>query len=98
MAALVVAGLPPQLKVLLLQDNSIGDEGAKSLARAIASESFRPRHLNLRDNRLDKAGAAADELREAVRGHYVELKLEPKPSAATVLPSAKEQMRALDIS
>jgi hypothetical protein len=28
-----------------------------------------------------------------VRGKYIELKLEPSPSASTVLPSAREQMK-----
>ena len=93
--ALVGAGLPAQLMKLHLQDNSIGNEGALSLALAITSSTLKPRHLNLRENhKLDKDGDGADELRAASRSGFVELKLEPKPSAATVLPSVKEQMKA----
>lgn len=99
-AALASSRLPTALKVCQLQDNVIGDEGACELARAIRAKlvAFRPRHLNVRENRFDPGGAAADALRAAVSEHYVELKIEPKPSAANVLPSVKAQMRAVDIS
>ena len=43
-------------------------------------------------------GPVAEELREIVKGKYVELKLEPKPSAASVMPSMREQMKAVEIS
>lgn len=97
-SALCLAGLPGKLRVVQLQDNSIGEAGARSLARAIGDGSFKPRHLNVKENRWVKGGDADEELRAAVRANYVELKIEPKPSAATVLPSAAKQMKALDIS
>ena len=91
--------LPTELKIVNLQDNSIGEGGVKAISYAISSKRFKPRHLNLRENnKLDKSGPVAEELREIVKGKYVELKLEPKPSAASVMPSMKEQMKALEIS
>ena len=97
-AALTNAGLPT-LMVLNLQENSIGADGAKSIAHAISTSAFKPRHLNLRENhKLDKNDNAAEELRRTAMHSFVELKMEPRLSAETVMPSMKTQMKALAIS
>ena len=75
----------PNLKILSVQDNSIGPEGMWTFAKAIRSKTFRVRHLNVLDNKCG-LGAEMEELKEAVRGNYIELR-------APRVESAKEMMK-----
>lgn len=74
----------PQLKILSLQDNSIGDDGMRAFARAIQAKTFRVRHLNVLDNTCG-LGSAMEELKEAVKGCYVELRAPKVATAKAVM-------------
>ena len=88
-----LSAVPSRVQKLQLQANVIGESGASAIADAIASSKFEPRHLNILENRFDKGGAAADALRKSLQGKYMDVKLEPKPSAETVMASVAELMR-----
>ena len=65
----------------------------------VPSDKHREYLLWIRENhKLDKNDNAAEELRRTAMHSFVELKMEPRLSAETVMPSMKTQMKALAIS
>jgi hypothetical protein len=66
----------PHLKKLQLQGNLISDDGLSLISKAMSERDFRPRHLNILENRYDPSSGEAEELREIVRDKYVELRMQ----------------------